>query len=237
MVPEPSGGPARDKLHYKPAEVCALTETQPYVLKFWEQEFPQIAAERNRSGQRLYRKRDVELVRRIKYLLHEKEYTIAAVRRLLEQGSDLENVFPEEPPGTLPVPRAVTDRREGTARPADRGDVREDLSGLLFEDTTAMPGPEDEPGRDERVTREDRELQRAPGAGASPGEVCPTAGIVDALDESIRAEMETLRADRNRLGAESAALRQKLRQARQELRDLVEFLESRRRSYEEARRP
>jgi DNA-binding transcriptional MerR regulator len=235
MVSEPSGGPARDKLHYKPAEVCALTETQPYVLKFWEQEFPQIAAERNRSGQRLYRKRDVELVRRIKYLLHEKEYTIAAVRRLLEQGSDLENVFPEEPPGTLPVPRAAAGRREGTARPADRGDVREDLSGLLFEDTTAMPGLEEEPGRDERASREDRELQRAPGAGA--GEGGPLAGIVDALDERIRTEMETLRADRNRLGAESAALRQKLRQARREIRDLVEFLESRRRSHEETRRP
>src|SRR5438093_11653516 len=87
-----------NKAHYKTGEVCELTDTQPYVLKFWEQEFPQLAPEKNRTGQRVYRRKDVELVRRIKYLLYEKDYTIAGVRRVLESGArDAENGDPEGP--------------------------------------------------------------------------------------------------------------------------------------------
>jgi DNA-binding transcriptional MerR regulator len=71
------------KLFYKIGEVCQLTDTQPYVLRFWESEFPQLAPTKSRSGQRLYRKKDIDLVLGIKQLLHEEGYTIAGARKKL----------------------------------------------------------------------------------------------------------------------------------------------------------
>jgi len=73
-----------EKPHYKIGEVCEITGTQPYVLRFWESEFPGLAPQKNRSGQRIYRKRDIDLIEKIKVLLYEKEYTIAGARKVLE---------------------------------------------------------------------------------------------------------------------------------------------------------
>jgi DNA-binding transcriptional MerR regulator len=84
-----------DKLFYKATEVCQITDTQPYVLRFWESEFPQLAAEKNRSGQRVYRRQDIDLILRIKKLLYEEEYTIAGARKVLEDGSPV--ALPAEP--------------------------------------------------------------------------------------------------------------------------------------------
>ena len=70
---------------YKIGEVCAMTDTQPYVLRFWESEFPLLAPRKSRSGQRLYEKKDVDLVLLIKKLLYDEEYTIAGARRKLEE--------------------------------------------------------------------------------------------------------------------------------------------------------
>ena len=73
-----------DKPHYKIGEVCQYTDTQPYVLRFWESEFPQLAPGKSRSGQRLYTRRDIDLVLKIKKLLYEEEFTIAGARKQLE---------------------------------------------------------------------------------------------------------------------------------------------------------
>jgi len=75
-----------EKLYYKAVEVCQITDTQPYVLRFWESEFPQLASEKNRSGQRVYRREDIDLILRIKKLLYEEEYTIASARQAIENG-------------------------------------------------------------------------------------------------------------------------------------------------------
>jgi DNA-binding transcriptional MerR regulator len=74
-----------NKLFYKIGEVCQYTDTQPYVLRFWESEFPLLAPEKNRSGQRIYSREDIELVFKIKALLYDEEYTIAGARKRLEQ--------------------------------------------------------------------------------------------------------------------------------------------------------
>jgi DNA-binding transcriptional MerR regulator len=73
-----------EKLFYKAAEVCQLTDTQPYVLRFWESEFPQLASGKNRSGQRVYNREDIDLILRIKKLLYQDEYTIAGARKALD---------------------------------------------------------------------------------------------------------------------------------------------------------
>ena len=82
------------KLFYKIGEVCELTDTQPYVLRFWESEFPQLAPQKNRSGQRIYRRDDIELILKIKRLLYEQEFTIAGARRQLETDQGLAATVP-----------------------------------------------------------------------------------------------------------------------------------------------
>lgn len=72
------------KSSFKIGEVCRFTDTQPYVLRFWESEFPQLTPSKNASGQRVYRQEDVDLILRIKQLLYDEEYTIAGARALLE---------------------------------------------------------------------------------------------------------------------------------------------------------
>ena len=79
-----------EKLFYKAAEVCQITDTQPYVLRFWESEFPQLASGKNRGGQRVYRRSDIDLVFRIKKLLYQEEYTIAGARKAIDD--DLETI-------------------------------------------------------------------------------------------------------------------------------------------------
>lgn len=81
----PAAQTLTQKLYYKIGNVCEMTATQPYILRFWESEFPQLAPQKSRSGQRLYRGRDIEIVQRIKQLLYEEGYTIAGARRRLEQ--------------------------------------------------------------------------------------------------------------------------------------------------------
>jgi DNA-binding transcriptional MerR regulator len=75
------------KLFFKIGEVCDITDTQPYVLRFWESEFPQLSPRKNRSGQRVYQRKDIDMILRIKTLLYEEEYTIAGARRKLEDES------------------------------------------------------------------------------------------------------------------------------------------------------
>jgi DNA-binding transcriptional MerR regulator len=75
-----------DKLYFKIGEVAKLAEVPAHVLRYWESEFPGIRPKRANSLQRLYRYQDVELILKIKALLHGEGYTIAGARKLLETG-------------------------------------------------------------------------------------------------------------------------------------------------------
>ena len=72
-----------EKLFFKIGEVCELAGVQAHVLRYWESEFPMLAPQKNRAGQRVYRKRDVEMAHRIKELLYEDQYTIAGAKKRL----------------------------------------------------------------------------------------------------------------------------------------------------------
>jgi DNA-binding transcriptional MerR regulator len=76
--------PIPNKLFFKIGEVCEITDTQPYVLRYWESEFPALAPAKNSSGQRIYRRRDIETILRIKQLLYEEGFTIAGAKKRLE---------------------------------------------------------------------------------------------------------------------------------------------------------
>src|SRR5262245_29796736 len=73
-----------NKLFFKIGEVCEITDTQPYVLRYWESEFPALAPAKNSSGQRIYRRRDIETVLRIMQLLYDEGFTIAGAKKRLE---------------------------------------------------------------------------------------------------------------------------------------------------------
>jgi len=73
-----------NKLFFKIGEVCEITDTQPYVLRYWESEFGALAPAKNSSGQRIYRRRDIETVLRIKELLYDEGFTIAGAKKRLE---------------------------------------------------------------------------------------------------------------------------------------------------------
>src|SRR5262249_27607214 len=73
-----------NKLFFKIGEVCEITDTQPYVLRSLEPEVPARAPAKNSSGQRIYRRRDIETVLRIKELLYEEGFTIAGAKKRLE---------------------------------------------------------------------------------------------------------------------------------------------------------
>ena len=72
-----------EKLFFKIGEVCELAGVQAHVLRYWETEFTMLAPQKNRAGQRVYRKRDVEIALRIKELLYEDQYTIAGAKKRL----------------------------------------------------------------------------------------------------------------------------------------------------------
>ena len=72
-----------DKLYFRIGEVARLCHLPAYVLRFWETEFPQLKPSKSGTGQRMYRRRDVETVVRIKQLLYDDGFTIAGARQLL----------------------------------------------------------------------------------------------------------------------------------------------------------
>src|SRR4028119_1966771 len=72
-----------EKIFFKIGEVCDLVGVQAHVLRYWETEFPMLAPQKNRAGQRTYRRRDVEIALRIKELLYEDLYTIAGAKKKL----------------------------------------------------------------------------------------------------------------------------------------------------------
>ncbi len=82
---EPTPGAARipDKKYFRIGEVSSLVGVDPHVLRYWETEFKIIRPRRARSNQRLYRRKDVENLLRIRTLLHDEGYTISGARRLL----------------------------------------------------------------------------------------------------------------------------------------------------------
>jgi len=120
-----------NKLFFKIGEVCEITDTQPYVLRYWESEFPALAPAKNSSGQRIYRRKDIETVLRIKQLLYEEGFTIAGAKKRLE--TELGGR------GTTPSAMASLPETEVTnvAAPAADdlrallGEVREELRGML----------------------------------------------------------------------------------------------------------
>jgi DNA-binding transcriptional MerR regulator len=113
------------RLYYKIGEACKALGIQPYVLRYWETEFPALTPSKSRSGQRVYSEKELEVIRRIKELLYEEGYTIAGAKKKLEaelaSGSLGEAGEPEaadEAAGEVPqTPPALPARAPADAAP------------------------------------------------------------------------------------------------------------------------
>jgi DNA-binding transcriptional MerR regulator len=111
---------------YKIGEVCRLADVQPYVLRYWETEFPSLAPNKSGGGQRLYTQHEIDVIHRIKQLLYSEGFTIAGAKKKLE--AELSE-GPVAPTATASEPRAAALANDNT-RKALR-DVRRELTEIL----------------------------------------------------------------------------------------------------------
>ena len=135
-----------EKLYFKIGEVCDLVGVQAHVLRYWETEFPQLAPQKNRSGQRSYRRKDVEISLRIKELLYDDMYTIAGARKKLQ--TEL-----REPPKLKIVPRGASEEAAPQAYEADG-----DAPGL-FDDELELGTLDTERTREPEVAMTDAQRE------------------------------------------------------------------------------
>jgi DNA-binding transcriptional MerR regulator len=90
-----------DRLYFKIGDVARICGVETYVLRFWESQFPQLKPNKSGTGQRLYRRRDVEIALGIKDLVHEQGYTLSGARQALEQANRRRPAAPKAPQAEL----------------------------------------------------------------------------------------------------------------------------------------
>jgi DNA-binding transcriptional MerR regulator len=123
-----------DRLYFKIGDVARICDLETYVLRFWETQFPQLRPNKSGTGQRLYRRRDVETALEIKRLVHGEGYTLPGARQALEQISRSPSSQ-----ANLPLANGEPGKRRDTVAAAighARAELRE-IAGLL-----ANPAPQ-----------------------------------------------------------------------------------------------
>ena len=148
---------------YKPAEACKMAEVAPYVLRYWETEFPMLAESKEKAGGKLYSGRDVKMIARIRELLYDEGFTVAGAKKRLEseisEGRFDEGLAPASPP----------ERQKKSAKIA--ADVERSQPLFLAEISSIAGIFEDRRcGRDfaDRVSRAQACLEGAEGDRAAP---------------------------------------------------------------------
>lgn len=108
----PDSAEIPDKLYFRIGEVSKLCALPPSVLRFWESEFPQLRPTKSDTGQRMYRRKHVECILRIKQLLYTEGFTIAGARQQLREEMAAEAKTPALNFGAQPAPSLAPIRRE-----------------------------------------------------------------------------------------------------------------------------
>jgi len=140
-----------DRLYFKIGDVARICQLETYVLRFWETQFPQLKPNKSGTGQRLYRRRDVELALRIKHLVHIEGYTLAGARQVLGSAAPA----PSQPRIWIPSRSAVSVAASGRSlRPAPlRPDENSVISPLFSQVRRSWEIPNG-PARRESVARQ-----------------------------------------------------------------------------------
>ena len=163
---------AAKKLYHRIGETCKILDIQPYVLRYWETEFPALAPDKSRSGQRVYSEEDIDTIRRIKELLYDEGYTIAGAKKKLEaersSGRGASAAKPASPKS------AAAEEDEADATPKE-------------EEKEAARKAKDKEEADAKERRDAREKARAESRKKVVAEASATPGEIDeAAQETIR---------------------------------------------------
>jgi DNA-binding transcriptional MerR regulator len=149
---------------YKPAEACRLAEVAPYVLRYWETEFPALAEGKEKGAAKLYSSRDVKIIGRIRELLYDEGFTVAGAKKRLEaeivEGRFEDGLKPAPPPAEQrgkSRPAVEVRPAASPAPPAAAPASRTELAEPAF--IAEVPAPTTFPER-KRVVKELKELVR-----------------------------------------------------------------------------
>ena len=110
-------------VRYKIGDVCRIADVQPYVLRYWESEFPLLAPDRSLPGPRTYSARELELIGQIKRLLYDEGYTIAGAKKRLESEASGARSH-DTNPAFIPAETGKSDKDEKAAKPPERPPAR-----------------------------------------------------------------------------------------------------------------
>ncbi|MBF0170743.1 MAG: MerR family transcriptional regulator [Nitrospinae bacterium] len=113
-----------EKMFYKIRDVARIVDVKPHVLRYWESEFPSLKPQKNRNGQRIYTRKDIDVALEIKQLLHIEKYSIAGARQFLKRRRGSAEPTPREE-----TPMGSGDERDGSLAPLR--EVRRGLADLL----------------------------------------------------------------------------------------------------------
>lgn len=113
------------KLYYSSSEVSTMLDLEPSVLRFWEDQFGQLRIKRSRAGKRMYREKDIELIRTIKQLTRDEGYTIAGARKKLQESA----------------PDRTTAKADRAAEEADRGAEKTGRTAAKADRAAGMAAP------------------------------------------------------------------------------------------------
>lgn len=167
---------------YRVGDVCRIADVQPYVLRYWETEFPVLGSGKQASGPRFYSEADLQLIRRIKQLLYDEGYTIAGAKKRLDSelkgiaaaparaegtGAEADAGEVEPPllvPPPVPSPPPIPKPRRARPRPAREEAAQE----LVFEETSLEP-PAEMPEKAEPVPEPPEEEVSEPVPAGEPG--------------------------------------------------------------------
>ena len=138
-----------DRLYFKIGDVARLCGVEPYVLRFWETQFPQLKPNKSGTGQRLYRRREVELALEIKRLVHGEGYTISGARQALEGHRRAQQPAVAQPTlagkpqsaSAEPAPRPAEPAKRSEAVLAAVGQIRAELREIVSLLSSQQPRP------------------------------------------------------------------------------------------------
>lgn len=187
------------RLYYKIGEACKALDIQPYVLRYWETEFPALSPNKSRSGQRVYSEKEMGVIRRIKELLYEEGYTIAGAKKKLET---------ELASGLLPREAGEGEEPQGPEGSEGGDGETVEAGGAQAEAAQAAPPPAPEP------------VPPAPRRGrASGGGAAIPTPAASSVQQSLLLDP--------RAAERAQSMRQGIQQALDEARELLALLDSR----------
>ena len=142
-----------DKLYFRIGDVARICEVAAYVLRFWETEFPQLKPTKGGTGQRLYRRRDVEMALRIKSLLYDQRYTIPGARQVFKDEVRVRESAAVEASLPVPAPGFAQETGHSTAPQPRNAETAPKISSMAARTQISTPATDNNPADAQRLAK------------------------------------------------------------------------------------